>query len=152
MSRTGHVFFKDTMRRHDAAYGGEISAHHYFRDFAHCDSGMIPWLLVAEHMSVTGKTLSELVANRAAQFACSDEINFEIRDPAKVMAGVYEAYKTEAARIDRTDGLGIEFEKWRFSLRQSNTESLLRLNIEARADSKLLAEKLLEIGNLIQRL
>ncbi len=152
MSKTGHVFFKDTMRRHDAVYGGEISAHHYFRDFAHCDSGMIPWLLVAGHMSATGKTLSELVASRAAKFACSDEINFEIRDPAKVMAGVYETYKAGARNIDHTDGLGIEFEKWRFSLRQSNTESLLRLNIEARADSKLVAEKLLEIGNLIRRL
>ena len=113
---------------------------------------MIPWLLVAEHLSITGKTLSELIANRAAQFACSDEINFEIRDPAKAMADVYETYKAGARNIDHTDGLGIEFENWRFSLRQSNTESLLRLNVEARADSKLVAEKLLEIGNLIQKL
>jgi phosphomannomutase len=152
MSKTGHVFFKDTMRRHDAVYGGEISAHHYFRDFAYCDSGMIPWLLLAEHMSATGKTLNELVTNRAAKFACSDEINFEIRDPAKAMADVYETYKAGAKTIDHTDGLGIEFEKWRFSLRLSNTESLLRLNIEARADSKLVAAKLLEIGNLIKKL
>ena len=152
MSRTGHVFFKDTMRRHNAVYGGEISAHHYFRDFAHCDSGMIPWLLVAGHLSATGKTLSELVASRAAKFACSEEINFEVRDPARVMAGVCETYKARAKNIDHTDGLGMAFEKWRFSLRQSNTESLLRLNIEARTDSKLVAAKLLEIGCLIQKL
>jgi phosphomannomutase/phosphomannomutase/phosphoglucomutase len=149
MSRAGHVFFKDKMRQHDAIYGGEISAHHYFRDFACCDSGMIPWLLVAEHVSVTGKPLSDLVSSRAAQFACSEEVNFEVHNPASVMASVCEAYKAGAKKIDRIDGIGIEFEKWRFSLRPSNTESLLRLNIEARADSKLVAEKLLEIGNLI---
>ena len=152
MSRTGHVFFKDTMRQHDAIYGGEISAHHYFRDFGHCDSGMIPWLLVVQHMGVTGKTLSELVSSRAAKFACSEEVNFEVQDPAMVMASVCKAYKAGAKQIDHTDGIGIEFERWRFSLRLSNTESLLRLNIEARAESKLVAEKLLEIGNLIQSL
>ena len=152
MSRTGHVFFKDTMRRQDAIYGGEISAHHYFRNFAHCDSGMIPWLLVAEHLSTTGKTLSELVSSRAALFTCSEEVNFEVHDPAGVMACVCETYEAGAKKIDHTDGLGIEFEQWRFSLRLSNTESLLRLNIEARADAKLVAEKLLEIGNLIQKL
>ena len=152
MSQTGHVFFKDTMRKHDAIYGGEISAHHYFRDFAYCDSGMIPWLLVVEQMSITGKTLSELISSRAAKFACSEEVNFEVPGPARVMASVCEAYKAGAQQIDHADGIGIEFEKWRFSLRLSNTESLLRLNIEARADPKLVAEKLLEIGNLIQSL
>lgn len=152
MSRTGHVFFKDKMRQHDAIYGGEISAHHYFRDFACCDSGMIPWLLVAEHMSVTGKTLSDLVSSRAAQFACSEEVNFEVRDPAKIMASVFETYKAGARKVDHADGIGIEFEKWRFSLRQSNTEPLLRLNIETRGDPSLVAGKLLEIGNLIRGL
>ena len=152
MSRTGHVFFKDKMRRHDAIYGGEISAHHYFRDFAYCDSGMLPWLLVAEHMSATGKPLSELVANRSARFVCSDEINYKFPNPADVMAGVVEAFKSTAVKIDYTDGISIEFEKWRFSLRSSNTEPLLRLNIEAHAGSIKITQKLTEIGQLIRRL
>ena len=152
MSRTGHVFFKDKMRRHDAIYGGEISAHHYFRDFAYCDSGMLPWLLVAEHMSATGKPLSELVANRSARFVCSDEINCKVPDLAAVMEGVVEAFRATARKIDYTDGISIEFEKWRFSLRSSNTEPLLRLNIEAHAGTIKIAQKLTEIGQLIRRL
>ena len=151
-SRTGHVFFKNKMRLHDAIYGGEISAHHYFRDFAYCDSGMLPWLLVAEHMSVTGKSLGELVADRMALFMCSDEINFKVPNAATIMAGVEDAFKATARQIDHTDGISVEFENWRFSLRISNTEALLRLNIEARSDPSLVADKLAEIGALIERL
>ena len=151
-SRTGHVFFKSAMRQHDAIYGGEVSAHHYFRDFASCDSGMLPWLLVAEHMSVTGKSLAELVADRIALFKCSDEINFEVGDPAMVVAAVAETYEASARQIDHSDGISVEFERWRFSLRMSNTEPLLRLNVEARADSGLVAKKLSEVAGLIERL
>ena len=114
--------------------------------------GMLPWLLVAEHMSATGKPLSELVANRSARFVCSDEINYKFPNPADVMAGVVEAFKSTAVKIDYTDGISIEFEKWRFSLRSSNTEPLLRLNIEAHAGSIKITQKLTEIGQLIRRL
>ncbi len=152
MSRTGHVFFKEQMRKHGAIYGGEVSAHHYFRDFAYCDSGMIPWLLVVEHMSATGKRMSELVAGRAARFASGDEINFVVSDAARVMAGVCEAYQADALKIENIDGLGIVFENWRFNLRTSNTEPLLRLNIESRMNASLVDEKIVELAGVIERL
>lgn len=152
MSRTGHVFFKEQMRKHCAIYGGEVSAHHYFRDFAYCDSGMIPWLLVVEHMSATGKRMSELVADRTARFASGDEINFVVGDAARVMAGVYEAYQAGALKIENIDGLGIVFENWRFNLRTSNTEPLLRLNIESRMNASLVNEKIAELAEVIERL
>jgi phosphomannomutase len=152
MSRTGHVFFKEQMRKHGAIYGGEVSAHHYFRDFSYCDSGMIPWLLVVEHMGVTGKRMSELVADRAGKFASSDEINFTVRDPARVMAGVCEACQADALKIENIDGLGIAFENWRFNLRASNTEPLLRLNVESRMNANLVNEKIAELSGLIERL
>jgi phosphomannomutase len=152
MSRTGHVFFKEQMRKHSATYGGEVSAHHYFRDFSYCDSGMIPWLLVVEHMSVTGKRMSELVADRAGKFASGDEINFVVSDAARVMAGVREAYQAHAVTIEEIDGLGIAFENWRFNLRASNTEPLLRLNVESRMNASLVNEKIAELSGLIERL
>lgn len=152
MSRTGHVFFKEQMRQHNAAYGGEISAHHYFRDFAYCDSGMIPWLLIVEHLGVSKKRLSEIVAERAEKFACSDEINFGVSDAARVMAGICETYQATAVSSERIDGVGFAFENWRFNLRMSNTEPLLRLNIESRAGAELVTEKITEMTELIQKL
>nr|WP_328793743.1 phosphomannomutase [Heliomicrobium undosum] len=143
-SKTGHAFIKERMRIEDALYGGEMSAHHYFRDFAYCDSGMIPWLLVVETMCRRGKTLSALVAERMERFPCSGEINRRVADPGEVLARIEAAFATGGV-IDRTDGLSVEFPDWRFNLRASNTEPLLRLNVETRADEKLLRQKTEEI-------
>ena len=140
-SKTGHAFIKERMRKEDAVYGGEMSAHHYFRDFAYCDSGMIPWLLVAAVMSSTGKPLSVLVRERMDKFPCSGEINRQVSDAKQVMAKVEETFVTADASVDRTDGLSVEFDTWRFNLRMSNTEPVIRLNVETRGDAALLAAK-----------
>ena len=144
-SKTGHAFIKERMRLEDAIYGGEMSAHHYFRDFAYCDSGMIPWLLVTALMSRTGRSLSELLAERMAAFPASGEINRRLEDPAASIASVEAAYADEALVVDRTDGLSMEFEHWRFNLRCSNTEPLVRLNVESRGDHALMDDKTAEI-------
>ena len=149
MSRTGHTFFKQHMREIDAVYGGESSSHHYFRDFAYCDSGMIPWLLVVEYLCRSGKKLHQLTAARKALFPCSDEINFVVADVQGVIESVLGHYRNSAASIDFTDGLNMEFDAWRFNLRGSNTEALLRLNIETRGDAKLLDQKVGEITQLV---
>lgn len=148
-SKTGHAFIKERMRVEDAVYGGEMSAHHYFRDFAYCDSGMIPWLLVAELLSLSGRSLSSLVATRQVAFPSSGEINRQVDDPTRVIEFVLNYYQQAAMSIDRTDGLSLEFEKWRFNLRMSNTESVIRLNIEARGDTLLVAERTEELLNII---
>lgn len=148
--KTGHAFIKERMRAEDAIYGGEMSAHHYFRDFFYCDSGMIPWLLICALLCETGKTLAELVDAYIAQFPCSGEINYEVSDVAGTIQRLRECYAVKALRIDETDGLGLEFESWRFNVRGSNTEPLLRLNIETRADETLLQQKMVEIARLIQ--
>lgn len=149
-SKTGHAFIKERMRQENAIYGGEMSAHHYFRDFAYCDSGMIPWLLVAELISVSGKSLSELVKERMALFPCSGEINFRVPDVQAALEHVLSNYRRESLSIDLTDGLSLEFAEWRFNLRGSNTEPLLRLNVESRGNEVLMQEKTREIGDLIQ--
>lgn len=148
-SKTGHAFIKERMRAEDAVYGGEMSAHHYFRDFAYCDSGNIPWLLVAELMSTTGKTLAQLVDERIHAFPCSGEINFKVRDVRAVIDTVMEFYQPDNPTVDRTDGVSVAFADWRFSLRGSNTEPLLRLNVETRANPLLLEDKVREISQLI---
>jgi phosphomannomutase len=140
-SKSGHAFMKEVMRREDAAYGGEMSAHHFFREFAYCDSGMIPWLLVAEIMSHAGRPLSELVADAMRRFPASGEINRRVGDAAAVIRSIRERYGPKALAIDETDGVGMEFPDWRFNLRMSNTEPLIRLNVESRGDPKLMAEK-----------
>ena len=137
------------MRLEDAVYGGEMSAHHYFRDFAYCDSGMIPWLLVAELVSRAGRPLSALVEERMAAFPASGEINRSIDDPPAVLAAVEAAYAEEAVGIDRTDGLSMEFADWRFNLRASNTEPLVRLNVESRGDAALMEAKTAEMLALL---
>ena len=147
-SKTGHAFIKERMRVENAVYGGEMSAHHYFRDFAYCDSGMIPWLLVAELVSRQGP-LSELVAKRMAAFPCSGEINREIADPAAVLARAEERYGADATVVDHTDGLSMEFADWRFNLRMSNTEPVVRLNVESRADTALMQARTAELLELI---
>ena len=145
MSKTGHAFIKERMRAEDAVYGGEMSAHHYFKDFAYCDSGMIPWLLVLEQMAKKGNTLSELVLEREKLYPVSGEINRKISDPAAALEKVEEHYAPGAVSIDHTDGVSIEFREWRFNLRMSNTEPLVRLNVEARGDRKLMEQKTEEL-------
>lgn len=141
VSKTGHAFLKERMRAEDAVYGGEMSAHHYFRDFAYCDSGMIPWLLVSELMSVSGRTLSELVRDRIEKFPASGEINRRLEDPVTAIAEVRSAYEGEANQLDLIDGLSMEFDDWRFNVRSSNTEPVVRLNVESRANYDLMREK-----------
>lgn len=149
-SKTGHAFIKERMRLEDAVYGGEMSAHHYFRDFAYCDSGMIPWLLVAALMSKTGKTLSQLVDERIQAFPCSGEINYRVDDVKTVIDKILGHYLPQQPTIDKTDGISVEFADWRFSLRGSNTEPLLRLNVESRANESLVTQRVQEIERLIE--
>ena len=148
-SKTGHAFIKERMRLENAVYGGEMSAHHYFRDFAYCDSGMIPWLLVAELISVAGKPLSELVNERMAKYPCSGEINYRVADVSVILDKILKHFSVEKPVIDRTDGISLEFKQWRFNLRSSNTEPLLRLNVETRADAILMKAKVAEIEQII---
>lgn len=150
-SKTGHAFIKERMRQEDAVYGGEMSAHHYFRDFAYCDSGMIPWLLVAGLVSTGGRPLSTLVADRIRRFPVSGEINRQLADPAAALARVRARYAAGAEVIDETDGLGIAFQDWRFNLRASNTEPVIRLNVESRGDVGLMQAKTAEILALLSR-
>ena len=133
-SKSGHAFIKDVMRKHNAVYGGEMSAHHYFRDFAYCDSGMIPWLLTIALLSETGQSLSTLVENMIAKFPCSGEINFKVADTQITIQKLFDHYAAQNPQIDRTDGVSLDFGIWRFNVRASNTEPLLRLNIESRGD------------------
>jgi len=149
MSKTGHAFIKERMRAEDAVYGGEMSAHHYFRDFAYCDSGMIPWLLVFELMCRRRLLLSELVGERMRLFPASGEINRTIADPAAALAAVEARYAAGALATDRTDGLSLEFADWRFNLRLSNTEPVVRLNVESRGDEGLMRAKTGELLALL---
>ena len=144
-SKTGHAFIKERMRKENAIYGGEMSAHHYFRDFAYCDSGMIPWLLVADLISQRGESLSSLVAERMAAFPCSGEINREVEDPAALLAAIEAQYGPGADLVDHTDGVSVSFPDWRFNLRMSNTEPVVRLNVESRGDVALMEEKTEEL-------
>lgn len=150
MSKTGHAFIKERMRLEDAVYGGEMSAHHYFRDFAYCDSGMIPWLLVAELLCVKGKTLSELVGDRMAAYPASGEINSSLADPKEAIARVLEKYQHDAINVDYTDGISVEYADWRFNLRSSNTEPVVRLNVESKSNSALMESKTKEIIRILR--
>jgi phosphomannomutase len=140
-SKTGHAFIKERMRLEDAVYGGEMSAHHYFRDFAYCDSGMIPWLLVVEMLSRSGKTLSQLVDDRMKAFPCSGEINTQVADPKVLLKDIEAHYSAMANDVDHTDGLSMSFDGWRFNVRMSNTEPVVRLNVESRGNEALMREK-----------
>ncbi|GAB1264118.1 phosphohexomutase domain-containing protein [Aurantivibrio infirmus] len=148
-SKTGHAFIKERMRKEDAIYGGEMSAHHYFKDFAYCDSGMIPWLLVSELVSVKNKSLSTLVSECIAEFPCSGEINRKISDPKVAIAKAEAFYAKNALSVEHVDGLSVAFEDWRFNLRMSNTEPVVRLNVESRGDIKLMEEKRDELLSLL---
>jgi phosphomannomutase/phosphomannomutase/phosphoglucomutase len=148
-SKSGHAFMKQVMRDVDGIYGGEMSAHHYFRDFAYCDSGMIPWLVVTQVMSETGKTLSQLVGERMRLFPASGEVNRRVPDAPSTIAAVLARYEPGASSVDHTDGVSVEFDRWRFNLRSSNTEPLIRLNVESRGDESLMREKTAELLALI---
>lgn len=149
-SKGGHAFMKETMRRVKGIYGAENSAHHFFRDFSYCDSGMIPWLIVAQLMSEKGKYLGDMVSEMEKEFPCSGEINLPAKDVEKVLQAVKDKYMPQALRIDATDGVGLEFADWRFNLRPSNTEPLIRFNMETRGDADLLLEKENEIIHFIK--
>jgi phosphomannomutase len=150
MSKTGHAFIKERMRSEDAVYGGEMSAHHYFRDFAYCDSGMIPWLLVTELMCHSGKSLAQLVDECMAAYPCSGEINSKIEDPQAALKAVEQHYSDAGAELDYTDGLSMSFDSWRFNLRMSNTEPVVRLNVETRGDQALMEAKRDELLGLLR--
>jgi phosphomannomutase len=141
LSKSGHAFIKQRMREVDGVYGGEMSAHHYFRRFAYCDSGMIPWLLIAQILSESQVPLSELVGARIALFPASGELNYRVPDAKATIAAFEARYSPQALQVDRTDGVSFEFPNWRFNLRSSNTEPLIRLNVEARGSVKLMQEK-----------
>jgi phosphomannomutase len=148
--KAGHSFIKDKMREEDAIYGGEMSAHHYFRDFAYCDSGMIPWLLMVALISQKETSLSELLNERIAAYPSSGEINSKVADAEQVINQIRAHYKDQAVRVDEMDGVGIEMEQWRFNLRSSNTEPLLRLNVESRMDKGLMQSKTRELLEIIR--
>jgi phosphomannomutase len=149
-SKCGHSFIKQVMRDTGAVYGGEMSAHHYFRDFMACDSGMIPMLLMIELVCRKGQSLKDLLAERRAAYPSSGEVNFRVADQKAVIAAIEGEYGPKAQARDETDGLSLSFGEWRFNLRASNTEPLLRLNIEARGKPGLVAEKLAELTALIE--
>lgn len=149
VSKSGHAFMKEKMRTQGCVYGGEMSAHHYFQQFGYCDSGMIPWLLVARLVSQSGTPLSELVDSRRRRFPVSGEINRRVEDAGKVLEKVQLAYADSGPKIEHVDGLSMEFPTWRFNLRSSNTEPLLRLNVESRGDEQLMRLKTRELLDLI---
>jgi phosphomannomutase len=148
-SKTGHAFIKQTMRSNEAVYGGEMSAHHYFRDFSYCDSGMIPWLLIAELVSRSQRSLGDWVKDRFAAFPSSGEMNFKVADAGTAIAKVLSAYRADALSIDETDGVSLAFEDWRFNLRRSNTEPLVRLNVESKGEANALEAHLSAIADFL---
>ena len=148
-SKTGHAFIKQTMRSHEAIYGGEMSAHHYFRDFAYCDSGMIPWLLIAELVSRSRRSLGDWVKDRFAAFPSSGEMNFKVEDAGRAIENVLSAYHANALSIDEMDGVSLAFKSWRFNLRRSNTEPLVRLNIEGKGEANALETHVNSIADLL---
>lgn len=151
LCKSGHAFIKEKMRAEDAVYGGEMSAHHYFREFAYADSGMIPWLLIAQLVSESGRSLADWVEDRMAAYPCSGEINFKVADAKAAVARVMAHFAAQAPVLDHTDGISADFGDWRFNLRSSNTEPLLRLNVEARGDAALMQARTDEISRLVQQ-
>jgi phosphomannomutase len=150
LSKSGHAFIKQRMREVDGVYGGEMSAHHYFRRFAYCDSGMIPWLLIAQILSESRVPLSKLVGARIALYPVSGELNYRVPDAKASIAAFEGRYAPQALHVDRTDGVSFEFPDWRCNLRSSNTEPLIRLNVEARGSVKLMQEKTEECWSVLK--
>ena len=149
-TKCGHAFIKERMRLENAVYGGEMSAHHYFRDFAYCDSGMIPWLLVTALISESGQSLSSMVQQRMAAYPCSGEINRSVEDAAAAMERVADRYREQAKTIEDVDGLSMDMGDWRFNLRLSNTEPVVRLNVESRGDVAMMEARTAELLALVE--
>ncbi len=147
-SKSGHAFIKEKMREVNAIYGGEMSAHHYFRDNAYSDSGIIPFLLVMQLMSEENKKFSELVGEMIKNYPCSGEINSTIDDPAAKIKEL-DALYTGGVR-DYSDGLCVDYPEWRFNVRMSNTEPIIRLNVESRGDEALMNAKTEELLKVIR--
>ena len=143
--QSGHSFIKKSMRDNDAVYGGEMSAHHYFRDFYYCDSGMIPWLLILEMISKEKMPLSQMIQKYRERYPVSGEINLKVNNTKIIIDLIKEYYLDDALGVDETDGIGMEFEKWRFNLRASNTEPLIRLNVESDGNESLMNDKTREL-------
>ena len=150
-SRTGHAYVKDALRATSGPYGGEMSGHHYFRDFFNCDSGMLPWMLIARQLHQSGQTLAEAVAEMRAEFPSSGEINFRVADKGAAVAAVRGIFEPDAASVDRTDGLSYDFGDWRFNLRASNTENLLRLNVEAAGSRALVEARTADLSTILNK-
>ncbi len=151
-SKTGHAFVKAAMRESGAAYGGEMSAHHYFRDFFHCDSGMIPAVRIMAMLSEDDRPFSSLVKDLRSRFPSSGEINFTVPDPHGAVEHLVERLGGQALSVDRLDGASLDFGDWRMNVRASNTEPLLRLNLESRGDPDLIVRKLADLRALIDSL
>lgn len=149
VSKTGHAYIKEKMREEDAVYGGEMSAHHYFRDFAYCDSGMIPWLLVADKIGREGGSIRKFVEDYENNYPVSGELNYKVSDTSKLLEHVTRKYKGDSIDTEHLDGLSMQFENWRFNLRASNTEPVVRLNVESRGSKALLTDKKDEITEII---
>ncbi len=152
LCKTGHAFIKERMRKEDAVYGGEMSAHHYFKEFFYCDSGMIPWMLVAELLSTNALKLSEMLEDRISLYPSSGEINRIVDDPEKVIDEIHQHYLQDAVLVDKTDGLSMEFQQWRFNLRSSNTEPVIRLNVESRGNKALMKDKTEQLLSMMKDL
>jgi phosphomannomutase len=149
--KSGHAFIKQVMREVDAVYGGEMSAHHYFREFSYCDSGIVPWLVMGQLLSETGQPLSALIGERMRLFPASGEINRKLADQQAAIAAVKARYVPNALKVEMVDGLSVEFDRWRFNLRSSNTEPLVRLNVESRGDTALMQDETQEILALLDQ-
>ncbi len=149
-SKTGHSFMKESMRKEGALYGGEMSAHHYFKDFAYSDSGMIPWLLISEVISTSGKSLSSLVEDRRQAYPCSGELNYKVENIESTLDKIEAHFKDASPEVDKTDGVSLDFGNWRMNVRPSNTEQYFRLNIESRANKSLIEEKIKEVEGIIK--
>lgn len=150
-SKTGHAYVKDALRATSGPYGGEMSGHHYFRDFFYCDSGMLPWMLIAQHLNQSGQTLAEAVTEMRAEFPSSGEINFRVANKGAAVAAVRSRFEPDAASVDRTDGLSCDFGDWRFNLRASNTENLLRLNVEAASSRALVEARAADLSTILNK-
>ena len=151
-TNTGHAFVKATMREAGSIYGGKFSAHHYFRDFNYCDSGMIPWLMVWQLLSEKNVSLSEIISDRKTRFPSSGELNFVVSDPENCLKKIKNVFSQDMISMNELDGLTMTFKKWRFNLRNSKTEPLVRLNVEARGDKLLLSKKTEQLCDLIKKL
>jgi phosphomannomutase len=151
LSKTGHAYVKAALRAASGPYGGEMSGHHYFRDFFHCDSGMLPWMLIAQHLHQSGRTLGEAVAEMRVEFPSSGEINFRVADKGAAVTAVRGIFEPDAASVDLTDGLSCDFGDWRFNLRASNTENLLRLNVEAAGGRALVEARTADLSTILNK-